>query len=72
MHPTSRHPACRSSQVVLEGAASAQGLVGYFDVRFCGHEAAPADHCVQLTTTPHSPPTHWGQSALLLDPLPVS
>jgi len=59
-------------EVTLEGAGSAQGLVGYFDVRFCGHAAAVAEHCIELTTTPHSPPTHWGQSALLLDPLPLS
>ena len=59
-------------QVTLEAASSAQGFVGYFDVRFCGREAAPANHCVELTTSPHAPPTHWGQTALLLDPLASS
>ena len=61
-----------SRRVTLEGVSSAQGLVGYFDVRFCGNEVAPADRCIELTTTPHAPPTHWGQSALLFDPVPQS
>ena len=59
-------------EVELEQAADAQGLLGYFDVRFCGRAEAPADHCVELTTSPHAPPTHWGQTALLLDPLATS
>lgn len=59
-----------SRDISLERLPGAQGVVGYFDVRFCGHAAAPADKCVELTTTPHAPPTHWGHSALLMDPTP--
>ena len=35
-------------------------------MRFCGHAQATADHCVELTTTPHAPPTHWCTRALAL------
>jgi protein arginine N-methyltransferase 1 len=56
-------------EIELADVEHAQGVVGYFDVRFCGHATAPATECVELTTSPHAPPTHWGQSGLLLDPL---
>ena len=46
----------------LRQVEHAQGVVGYFDVRFCGHATAPATECVELTTSPHAPPTHWGQA----------
>lgn len=61
-----------SRDVALDELPGAQGVVGYFDVRFCGHADAPADKCVELTTSPHAPPTHWGHSALLMDPPPDS
>ena len=35
-------------------------------MRFCGHAQATADHCVELTTTPHAPPTHWCTRTLAL------
>ena len=45
----------------------AHGLCGWFDVRFCGSEASPAEECVELSTAPWAKPTHWAQTTLLLD-----
>ena len=56
-------------------------LCGWFDVRFCaggeadesegegtGSEGGSSSSCVELSTSPKAPYTHWAQTTLVLDP----
>ena len=44
------------------------GLCGWFDVMSCGHNKAPAQACLNLTTSPMAKQPHWGHTAVLLSP----
>ena len=50
-------------------------LCGWFDVRFCaggdageGEGDGGSSSCVELSTSPKAPYTHWAQTTLVLDP----
>ena len=48
-------------------ATPVRALCGWFDVRFCGGDGGGGEAaCVELSTSPRSPNTHWGQTVLPL------
>lgn len=67
-------------QIAISEASEAtpvHALVGWFDVRFCaedgkdrgdGASAASDPTCVELSTAPTDPPTHWAHTTVPLQP----
>jgi hypothetical protein len=58
-------------------ATPVETLVGWFDVRFCAQTSLQGGgdgdqsndpSCIELTTSPHAPPTHWAHTTMLLQP----
>jgi hypothetical protein len=52
---------------VRDGAPPVQLLCGWFDVRFCADGASEGGTCVELTTAPTEPYTHWAHTTLVLE-----
>ena len=46
--------------------APVRALCGWFEVRFCGGGDGGDAACVELSTSPLAPSTHWGQTVLPL------